>query len=109
MKKIKITTPNKNSSKWQVSWGKGGIRKRNNPTIIFNAIERKLLRLQLKENIEIVVKYDKDIAEDFINESLPSCNAKYLLYSLLCFLEDYLPNDFIRRKLKNYQAGVEII
>lgn len=102
MAKIKITVPKEISGKWTIHWGKGGTRKRSSSTIIFNAIERQLLRSQLKQKIEIVVKYGKDNNGEIVNETVPSCDRNYLLYSLLCFLEDYLPKDFMTRKIKVY-------
>ena len=66
-----------------------GNRKRRNVTLLYGALERKLLRFsrtQLKEKTKIIVKYGKSSS----NETIASLNAFYLLYASGCFLEDYM-------------------
>jgi len=58
--------------KWWISFGHG-MRKRNSASIIYNALEKKLLKYAKEDKIGMVVK-DKD---GIVNESIPSNNPKY--------------------------------
>lgn len=82
--KITVVVPKANE-KWRVSFGKGA-RYRRDASVIYNAVERRLQARDMKEKTSIVVKYTKDTS----NETLPSLDARYLLYATGCFLEDYL-------------------
>lgn len=97
--KIKITVPQKNEH-WKVSFGRGE-RKRSSAVAIFRAVERHLQARALREKMEIVVKYGKDIS----NETIASQDTKYLLYALSCFLEDYLPAQTLSRVEKTFTKG----
>ena len=95
--KIKVKVP-QNGDKWKVAFGSRNYRSRNTATVIFSAIERRLLASPLKEKTSIEVEYDKDTS----NETLMSLDARYLLYTLCCFLEDYLEKQFLNQKYKQY-------
>lgn len=104
--KVVIYVPNKKDPFWKLRWGKGGIRKRKSVASLFNAIEHRYLRSQLNEKISIVITYGKDAANVYVNESLASTDVHYLLYTTLCFLEDYLPRIFIIKKLQKYRSTI---
>ena len=97
IKKITISVPQKESKKWKLSFGKGE-RKRNSASVIFLAIEKRLQARAIKEKLAIRVKYTKDTD----NETIPSQNAPYLLYSASCFLEDFLSKKVLKRIRKQY-------
>ena len=100
MAKITILVPKQKQLPWVLRWGKGGIRKRQSAAVIFNSIERRLSCSQLDEKTAVVVKGGKDTAGEIINETIPSCDVHYLLYATFCFFEDFLPEEFKRRKGK---------
>ena len=84
--------------KWRVSFG-GTPSSRKNATLIFKLVERRLfLGVGIKEKTSILVKYGKDVS----NETLVSLDARYLLYTLVCFLEDYLTKEYLAEKYKQY-------
>ncbi len=57
IRKITITIPKKTDGVWMFQWGVGGRpTKRKNPSLLFNAIKKRLLRTQGKEKTAIVVK-----------------------------------------------------
>ena len=95
--KIKITCPTEDR-KWKVSFGNTPSY-RKTVTSIFKLVERKLNSgVGMKEKTSIQVNYDHST----FNESLVSLDARYLLYTLVCFLEDYLEKDFLNKKYKEY-------
>jgi len=89
---ITIKVPQNRTDKWSVSFGKG-MRKRNNASVILNAIERSLPRLSMTQKLAIKVKYGKDSS----NETVQSQDVSYLLWATSCFLEDYLTKKVLRR------------
>ena len=101
MKTIRILVPKKDD-KWTVSIGRSTGYKRKTAITAFNLVERKIrkltgdLCLQLKEKWVLKVKYD----QGYFNESLSSFEPHYILYCLLCFLEDYLSEDTYKNKEK---------
>ena len=104
MKRIIITVP-QGSKKWMVTVSSGCF-KRKSAANVYNYVERKLLAKKmmtslgtsLKDKTAARVKYDKE----YHNESLASKNTSYLLYTLSCFLEDYLSQDTLNNKEKLY-------
>lgn len=92
MKKIFVTIL---KDKFQV-----GRLVRKDAILIYNAIERRLLRTHNQEKTSIVVKVGKDT----INESCASLNPGYLLWILASFLEDYLNPQTLLSKLEKYQG-----
>jgi len=94
--RIKVTVP-KTDEKWSVSFGKTPSR-RKDATLCYNLIERRIYARPLKEKLSIVVKYP----DGLLNETLVSLDARYLLYTLVCFLEDYLTKEFLSSKYKKY-------
>lgn len=64
------------------------------------SLERALLRKGLKEKTSIVVKEYIHPSFVNINETLPSTDARYLLYTASCFLEDYLSERIQNKKYK---------
>lgn len=95
--KIKVNVPQKDGEKWKVSFGHFP-SSRKDPVLIFRLIERRLLRTAIREKTSITVNYSKDSS----NESLDSLDANYLLYTLSCFLEDYLKWDYQKLLFKKY-------
>lgn len=97
--KIIITIPEDKKSKWKLYWsGKG--KHFYNANTLYNGIVRRLLGSRLKEKMAIKVKEGKDTA----NETLTSFDKKYLLYTLSCFLEDYLSKETLKKAVKEYSA-----
>ena len=96
MKTIKVTVP-KEGKKWKVSYGSGPPLLRNNATVVYNAIERRLLASRIKEKTKISVKYGKDTTNEGMYDNLYES-----LYVLACFLEDYLSSSFALSKYKKY-------
>ena len=94
--KIRIYTP-KEKGKWRFKIGEGGLRSRANVNTLYNALEGRLPSLVDKEKLAIMVKYDIGT-----NETLKSQDTHYLLYSLGCFLEDYLSPITMRRIERSY-------
>ena len=99
MSKIIVTIPKKNE-KWKLS----GVGTRNkgfaSPSSLYNWIERRFHVPRLKEKMAIRVKY-----MDSTNESLSSDNSNYLLYTLACFLKDYLSKEMLEIKYKKYKQS----
>lgn len=95
--------------KWILSIGKSRGFKRNSATTSYNLIERKMksltrnLCLPLKDKYVLKVRNDRE----YLNESMSSNNAHYLLFCLLCFLEDYLNKDFIKNREKILLTKIE--
>jgi len=98
MRKIIVTIPKIQNQKWKVSFGKNSRITRTSSVLVYKAIERTLLASSEGVKTSIVVRYDENIT----NETLASTDPAYLLYTLSCFLEDFLPNRFLRAKEKRY-------
>lgn len=94
--RIKISVPS-DGKRWKVSFGNTPSY-RKNATLILKLIERRFLRTGVKEKTSIQVVYDHST----FNETLVSLDARYLLYTLCCFLEDYLEIQFLNQKYKEY-------
>ena len=97
MKKITIQV-NKNNFRLIMSG-----RRRNYKTAgaVIGILERLLTRgskLKLNEKTALKVNY----GQGYDNESLGSKNPYYLLFSGLCFLEEYLSQDYFSVKEKLY-------
>ena len=99
--KIKITVPQKEGDKWMLGYG-ARPRSMARADTLYNRLERFLLRTKFKEKMAIVVKYGRDSSGKIINESLLSFDAHYLLYTLACFLEDFLPKQTLKRAERSY-------
>ncbi len=99
MSKIIITVP-KDSKKWKLS----GVGTRNKsfatPASLFNWLEKRFRVRSLREKMSVKVKYDYGT-----NESLLSNNSSYLLYTLACFLKDYLSKEMLDIKYKKYKQN----
>ena len=98
MQTIKVTVP-KEGKKWKASFGKGSPLLRNNATVIYNAIERRLLASRSKDKTRLFVNYHQ--VGGFHNEGVYS-DTNEALYVLACFLEDYLSSSFALSKYKKY-------
>jgi hypothetical protein len=94
---MKIKVPEKEGGKWRILW-KGHSMSFRKADTLFNGMRRRLLRTDLKEKLAIVVNYGNHT----FNETLSSNDARYLLYTLGCFLEDYLSRETISRTEKDY-------
>lgn len=95
--KLIVTIPANKKGKWKLFWsGKG--KHFFNPNTLYSGIERRLLASANKEKLAIRVKEGNYTA----NETLASTDSKYLLYSLSCFLEDYLSKESLKRHLKQW-------
>lgn len=70
---------------------------------LLGSLERALLRKELKEKTAIVVKEYIDSHFVNINETLPSTEARYLIYTTSCFLEDYLSEDTLKKEEKEWE------
>lgn len=100
MNKIIVTVPQLEKGEWRFRRSAGGQPvKRGSASLLFNVIEKRLLRTWAKEKTAIVVK----VGRDGVNESCDSSNASYLLYCLACFLEDYLTPEFLEQQVRKYQ------
>lgn len=95
--RIIVKVPKKPTDRWLITWGKGGHTKKASASLVFNAIQKRLLRTRETKKTKIIVKYGKDS----INETTPSQNAFYLLNSLGCFLEDYLSEAMFKQITKD--------
>ena len=85
---------------WQLTMG-GGARKHSRVSVLYAAVERKIklfLASQPKGKTAVKVIY----VDKGHNESLSSKNAGYLLYCSACFLEDFLSEDTLNKKIKSY-------
>ena len=76
---------------------------------VIGVLERLLThdsRLEKKERTALKVDY----GQGYTNESLGSKNPYYLLFSILCFLEDYLNQEYFSVKEKLYlkKGGDEV-
>jgi len=88
MNKIIVTSPKKENNKWSIYWGKGSPRLRNSANLVFNALQRRYLRLSPTKKTSIMVKM-----ADGTNETCSSTNISYLLWTTRCFIEDYLSRE----------------
>ena len=93
MKRIIIIEPKTIDGNWAL-----GNRKRKSAYLIFYAVKRRLQARTLNKRTAIRVKY----ADCTTNDSLTSNEPRYLLYTLGCFLEDYLSDATVLRIEKNY-------
>ena len=85
---------------WQLTMG-GRPRKHSRASVLYAAVERKIkpfLASQPKGKTAVKVIY----VDKSHNESLSSKNAGYLLYCLACFLEDFLSEKTLGKKIKKY-------
>lgn len=93
---IKVKVPELRE-KWRFSIG-SSTKRRNSVAVVYNQIERRLSRLPVKEKTAIRVIYDKP----YVNETIKSLDARYLLFCMTCFLEEYMDPNFLRIKMRNY-------
>ncbi len=106
IKKIVIDIPKAKDGIWEFIWGRGGRpTKRRDATLLYKAIERRLLRTPIREKTAIVVKGYVDKGLEILNETCDSCNPNYLLFCLACFLEDNLEYRFLQAKYKYKDLG----
>jgi len=102
MKKVTIRVPKTDKDKWLFFKGSGGhpLKKRT-ASYTFLALERFLLRsLALKKADKLSVRVVYPDREN--NETTTSKDAFYLIYATSCFLEDYLPDNIMRRVERKY-------
>jgi len=102
MRKITVRELKNN---WQLVMG-GAARRHSRIIVLFNTVERKiksLLASQERGKTAVKVVY----ADGGHNESLNSGNVDYLLYTLTCFLEDFLPEWTFNKKIEKYQKHSE--
>lgn len=103
---IYVVVPKKGED-WKVTIG-GGQLKRPDAINVFNYVERRLLASQLKTKINVTVDYNALHPldhEGWVNEGTYG-TKKEALYSLACFLEDYISADTLRRKLEQYGGNL---
>jgi len=100
MKRITIKVPQTENQKWEVTFGKG-VRRRNDASTVFLAIQRHLSPRATNEKIAVKVKY----GDGTTNETLSSQDVRYLLYATSCFLEDYLSPKVMLRVEREYQKA----
>lgn len=102
---IYIKVPKNELENWKMSFvlnGKGGhpsIRK--TAKLLYMLLERKLTKFSRsfpKTEICISVKYE----DNALNESIYTPDVREILYDAACFLEDYLPPDFLVSKYEKY-------
>jgi len=93
---ITVKVPN-NGKSWALSFGHG-LGHKKTCTSVYREIERRLTRKPIKEKLGIRVVYDKE----FDNQTLYSTDARYLLFTLACFLEDHLEWKFGFNRMKKY-------
>ena len=103
MKKITITVPYK-SKKWKVSAFDSHGKHRATANSVWCYVEKQIFaknnvnyKGNLNNNTSVKVKYSQDI----INESLVSDQPQYLMFCLTCFLEDYLSDQNMLKKISN--------
>ncbi len=90
---------------WQLTMG-AGARKHPRTMVLFNAVERKIKSfLASQKGGKTVVKVV--YADGGQNESLASKKVGYLLYTLTCFLEDFLSEETLAKKIEKYQEHSE--
>lgn len=97
MRKIQIKEL---KSGWQLTMG-GGARKRRTAILLYNQVERKIDRFLASspgDKTAVRVVY----GDGSHNESLNSNDTVYLLYTLGCFLEDYLSEPTFKRIERRY-------
>jgi hypothetical protein len=100
MKYITVTVPKTPKDRWTVSLFGKTPHKRKDATSLYRLVERKLsasLGSCMKEKTACRVKYG-----DGVNVSLGSSDKNYLLYTLSCFLEDYLTKTVLNRAERQY-------
>jgi hypothetical protein len=85
---ITIRVPKTKTDRWVVS---NHYRRRSAGTLL-KLIERQVVKAVAKEKTCVVVNYGKDT-----NETLESKDSNYLIYTTVCFLEDYLSYEIIKR------------
>lgn len=99
---IKVIIP-KGENPWKGLHGKHFSR----ATDVYNFYERQLLgfdEARLKTKTKVIIDYGVEHPsepKDWINEGLYN-NSSTALYSLACFLEDYISHDFMRSKRRLY-------
>ncbi len=99
--KITITVP-QNNKKWKISSG-GTPKSYAMWNSIYNRLRGLLSRLEVKEKVSILVKY----GDGGFNETIASSNANYLLYTVACFIEDYVSPEVVKNMYKKYSKGMD--
>lgn len=102
---IFIKVPKTESENWRMSFvlnGKGGHPStRRTAKLLYMLLERKLAKFSRSfPNAEICIsiKYE----DNALNESIDTISVREILYDAACFLEDYLPPDFLVSKYEKY-------
>ena len=108
MKKLIIKIPIKKENKWSLQQT-GILAKRfKTPTSLLNHLKRSFPQKEFDKRLAIIVKRYVGSSPrprcrwENINETLSSKDPKYLLYTITCFLEDYLSSSIINKVTKNY-------
>ena len=101
MNRITIKIPRIKENKWSLSFG-GSPRLRNSAAVVFNAIERRLLGSWRDYKTCVRIKEWDNGRWEVVNESLASTDANYLIYTMACFLEDYLSEKVMNRVERVY-------
>ena len=96
--KINVKLPDSNVNKFRLKIPNHKGRRFLRASGLLNSLEKALAPQRIKEKICVRVKYDVG----YINETLNSNNVNYLLWTTMCFLEDYLSKDYIRDINKKY-------
>ena len=102
MKNIIIKLPDKRVKKFRLQGNGWKSRRFLRAATLLNRLESVFSRTKLDEKTAIVIK--EYIGSHFvnINESLSSNDSKYLLYTLVCFLEDFLSEQTLLNMLKKH-------
>lgn len=100
---IKIILPTNGKDKWAITSGLGGHARKRTPLGTVKWLERLLSEAPKKTKTAVTVNYGLGAT----NETCPSLNPHYLLYTAYCFLEDYLPEITVAQKLKKYERNHE--
>lgn len=110
---IKVIVPKKGNP-WKLSIGKSTGKHFASGSSVYTSVERHLLanrEAKVKEkNVEIKIKVDYNLLhsedpEGWENEGTYK-DTSTALYSLACFLEDYVGGETLKKKLKQYGGNL---
>ena len=109
MKKILVKVPTKREPRFMLMIGGGAKFYRQAASATFHRLESRLLRTRkgIKSRpgsggVHLYVKYPDGHNDGFYE------TPKETLYASACFLEDYLPPSFAKRKYKRFMEDYEV-
>ena len=104
MKEITARLKVNTDGTWDVTTRSNGGSRVHKKTAVgaYRVIENKLWK-HLKASlgglkVSILVEYE----QGYYNDTNPSENIAQTLYAITCFMEDYLPKDFLDTRIKKY-------